>query len=292
MFSLMSLIDPVRRRFLHAAAAGGALTLVGCSVTTLINQFTPSGRYRVTRDLRYGTAHRQQLDVCQPSVRASLVPVVVFFYGGNWDSGARADYLFAGAALAARGYLAVVPDYRLFPEVRFPDFLHDCAAAVRWTVDHAGEFGGDTARLYLMGHSAGAYNAAMLALDSEYLQAAGVEQRRISGLIGLAGPYDFRPLIGKVTREVFGYPDTPARTQPISFAAAGAPRSLLVTGSADDIVDPGNSRRLAARLREQGASVRAIEYANLGHRALIGAVAAPLQRLAPVLDDISAFIGA
>jgi acetyl esterase/lipase len=284
--------DSLRRHLLRAAVAGSALALAGCSATTLINQFTPAGSYRATRDLRYGSGNRRLLDVYQPSALTAPAPVIVFFYGGNWDSGARADYLFAGAALAARGYLVAVPDYRLFPEVRFPDFLDDCAAAVRWTVDHAGEFGGDPARIFLMGHSAGAYNAAMLALDPEYLHAAGVEQRRIRGLIGLAGPYDFRPLLGEVTRAVFGYPDTPARTQPISFAAAGAPRSLLVTGSADDIVDPGNSRRLAARLREQGAPVREIEYANIGHRTLIGALALPLQRLAPVLDDIAAFIEA
>ena len=217
-------------------------------------------------------------------------PVVVFFYGGNWNTGARGDYVFVGEALASRGFVAVIPDYRLYPEVRFPDFLDDCARAVRWTVRNASRFGGDSARIHLMGHSAGAYNAAMLALRRSYLEAHGVDPRAIRGLIGLAGPYDFLPLKGTVTRAVFGFPDTPRATQPIEHVTADAPPALLMTGADDRTVDPGNSDRLGARLRAVGASARVVRYPGVGHTALVCALAAPLRGFAPVLDDVEAFI--
>ncbi len=266
--------------------------LAACSPLTLINRLAPDGTYRPARDLAYGPEPRHRLDIYQPEAAGTGAPVVVFFYGGNWNSGDRADYLFAGEALASRGYVGIVPDYRLYPQVRFPDFLFDCAQAVRWVLDNCASWGGDPRRIFLMGHSAGAYNAAMLALNPHYLQSVGVATKQISGLVGLAGPYDFLPLIGNVTKAVFGFPDTPAYTQPINFAAAGAPPALLATGAADDIVDPGNSRRLAVRLRASGVAVREIVYPKLGHRTLLGALAAPLRGLGPVLADVSAFVDA
>jgi len=286
----MSVSLSYRRRVLQAALAGGAGLLGGCSPLAVINGLTPADTFRANSGLSYGPESRHRLDVYQPRKPAGNAPVIVFFYGGNWESGDRSDYLFVGEALAARGYVAVVPDYRLYPAVRFPDFLHDCALAVRWALERVPEYGGDPSRLLLMGHSAGAYNAAMLALAPQYLRAVGADVRQIRGLIGLAGPYDFLPLIGPVPKAVFGFPDTPAYTQPINFAGDHAPPALLLTGSADDVVDPGNSRRLAARLLAHGAKVKEQVYPGLGHRTLIGAMAAPLRRLGPVLDDIAAFV--
>ena len=279
-----------RRQFLRAALAGGTALLAGCTPVSLINHLAPFRTYRATFDLPYGPGVRHCLDVYQPEDATGSAPVIVFFYGGHWNSGERSDYLFVGEALASRGYVAVIPDYRLYPDVRFPEFLNDCAQVVRWSFEHIAKFGGDPQRVFLMGHSAGAYNAAMLALDPGYLHAAGVDPRRISGLIGLAGPYDFLPLTGGITKAVFGFPDTPATTQPIYFASSSAPPVLLATGNENDVVDPGNSRRLAARLRLNGAKVREIVYPHLGHRTLIGALAAPLRRLGPVLDDVAAFV--
>lgn len=264
--------------------------LAGCSPLSIINGLTPSDTYRDTRDIAYGKLERQHLDVYVPARGADKAPVVVFFYGGNWKSGERGDYLFVGEALAARGFVTVIADYRLYPEVRYPDFLSDCAQAIRWTLAHIGEFGGDQRRVFLMGHSAGAYNAAMLALNAKYLREAGVDPTAISGWVGLAGPYDFLPIQDKITREVFGYPDTSRTTQPIDYASAASPPALLLTGDDDDIVDPGNSSRLAARLRDSGVSVKEVVYPKLGHRLLVGALSKPLRSSAPVLNDAAAFM--
>ncbi|HMH18316.1 MAG TPA: alpha/beta hydrolase [Burkholderiales bacterium] len=269
---------------------GGTTLLAGCSPLSLINFWTPSATYRASTGIDYGRHVRNRLDVYRPAEQPGPAPVVVFFYGGNWDSGDRGDYLFVGEALASKGFVAVLPDYRLYPEVRFPRFLEDCAQAVRWTFEHIAAFGGDPQRVFLMGHSAGAYNAAMLALDQEYLRAAGVDPRRVRGLVGLAGPYDFLPIREPVSRLVFGYPDTPIATQPIHFASSTSPPALLATGKDDDVVDPGNGPRLAARLRENGAQARLIVYPDLGHRTILGALASPLRGLAPVLDDVAGFV--
>lgn len=286
----MTCFHPPRRNFLRASLTGGAALLSGCSPFKLVNALVPSASYRATSDVAYGTHPRQRLDVYRPVIANSASPVAVFFYGGNWDSGERGNYLFVGEALASKGIVAVIPDYRLYPEVRFPDFLQDCASAVRWTFDHIGDFGGDAKRLFLMGHSAGGYNAAMLALDPQYLRAAQVDPRRVRGLIGLAGPYDFLPLTGETTKAVFGYPDTSPATQPINFVSSDDPPALLVTGDADQTVNPGNSARLAARLRKSGVAVREIVYPGVSHTKLVGALAAPFRSIAPVLEDVAAFI--
>jgi acetyl esterase/lipase len=273
-----------------ALVLGGAMLLAACTPLTIINASVPSTTYRAERDIAFGPNARDRLDVYRPATASGPVPVVVFFYGGNWSSGERADYLFVGEALASKGFVTVIPDYRLYPEVRFPEFLNDSARAVRWALDHATEIGGDPSRVFLMGHSAGAYNAAMLALNSEYLRAAGVDVRSIRGLIGLAGPYDFLPFRDEITRQVFSSVGPAIETQPIHFASPAAPQTLLITGDADTVVSPGNSVRLSARLREQGVAVQEIVYPGAGHRKLVGALAAHLRILVPVREDVAAFI--
>lgn len=275
-----------------AAIAG---LVAACSPLALINTFTPADTYRAQRDIAYGTLERQRLDVYVPAHRPRDAPVILFFYGGNWNSGAKADYQFVGEAFASRGFVTVLADYRLYPQVRFPDFLRDSARAFAWVHANITNHGGNPARIFLAGHSAGAYNAAMLAFDPAYLDAAGVPPGAVRGLIGLAGPYDFIPLTGDVTKAVFGFPDTPPATQPINFVGAQTgtrlPPVLLLTAPDDTVVKQGNSARLAAKLRGAGGVVKEISYAKLDHRSIAGALAAPLRGLAPVLDDIVAFAG-
>lgn len=279
--------SPARRR---ALALGAAALLSGCSPIRLINELAPSDTYRRTPDLAYGPHPRQRLDVYVPAAATASAPVVVFFYGGSWRTGSRSDYLFVGEALASRGFVAAVADYRLYPEVRFPDFVDDSAVAVAWMHANAARFGGDARRLHVMGHSAGAYNAAMVALDARYLRRAGDAALEVAGFIGLAGPYDFLPLDSRLLRSIFGWPDTPPETQPIRFVGPTSPPALLITAERDGIVSPGNSVRLAGRMREAGRPVREVVYPQVDHRTLVGVLAAPLRDLAPVLDDVAAFV--
>jgi acetyl esterase/lipase len=267
-----------------------AALLAGCAALAFVNDSAPTDTYRRTAGVAYGPLDRQRLDVYVPASRPAAAPVVVFFYGGAWRTGSRSEYLFVGEALASRGIVAVVADYRLYPEVRFPDFVSDSALAMRWALANAAAYGGDPRRVFAMGHSAGAYNAAMVALDPEWLARAGGEAGGIRGFIGLAGPYDFLPLKSRSLRDIFGYPDTPPETQPIRAASAGAPPTLLVTARSDGVVDPGNSVRLAAKLRESGVAVTEVVYDSVGHRTLVGAFAVPLRGLAPVLDDVERFV--
>lgn len=266
-----------------------ALVLAGCSATGVLNALSPTRSLRIATDIAYAPGPRHGLDVYAPR-NASRAPVVVFIYGGSWDSGARGDYAFVGSALARRGFVAIIPDYRLNPEVRFPAFLEDNAKAVRWAKDHAAAYGGDPDRLVLLGHSAGAYNTAMLAIDATWLNAVGLDPRRdLAGMMGLAGPYDFKISDANV-RAVFGPPLPFARTQPVNFVRPGLPPILLATDTVDTDVQPRNTFSLAARLKAAGDRVQVITYPTLSHRTLIGAFAAPLQGLAPVVEDVERFV--
>lgn len=241
----------------------------------------------VAEGVAYGEGPRRKLDVYAPSAAAAARrPVIVFFYGGSWNGGRRQAYAFAGRALAAQGFVVVIPDYRLVPEVRYPDFLRDGAAAVRWARRNAARFGGDGERIVLVGHSAGAYNAAMLALDPGLL---GADRTAVRGLAGLAGPYDFLPLDDHATIAAFGQWPRPAETQPVAHAAPGAPPALLLRGEADTRVKPRNSRALAAALDKVGVEARVEIYPGVGHVGILTALAIPFRRRAPVLADVARF---
>lgn len=236
-------------------------------------------------------SHGQRLDVWRPvgSVARKL-PVIVFFYGGGWHAGTRGGYAFAGRALAAQGFVVVVPDYRKVPDVRFPAFVADGAEAMRWVRDHVGGYGGDGSRVAVMGHSAGAYIAAMLALDPRYLIATCADPHFIKAAVGLSGPYDFYPFTTDNARAAFAaFPD-PAETQPIHFARADAPPMMLVTSSSDTTVKPRNATALRDRLTALGARVVFRDYAGLGHEDVAMALSTPFRGKAPVLADSVAFL--
>lgn len=279
------------------ALAGAALlsTLAGCASAPLavINATAPTQGVAITRSISYTSApgDRHTLDVYAPRKPRPGAPVVVFFYGGGWDSGKKADYKFVGAALASYGYLAVVPDYRLYPEVRYPAFVQDCAAAVRWTRDHAADYGFDPHRIFLMGHSAGAYNAVMLGTDPRWLGAVGMDpQRDLAGVVGLAGPYDFLPLQSDELKDIFGPEDQRPATQPINHITGREPPFFLAHDLDDKVVYVKNTRNFAAKAHAAGDRVETRYYKGLSHALLMGAVAAPLRFLAPVFHDLTDFI--
>lgn len=275
-------------------AVFGGLLLLGvsaCSPVKILNALTPDSTFDRTSGIAYGEDPRQKLDVYVPRHPLADAPVVVFFYGGSWNSGAREDYTFVGEALASRGVYAVLADYRLYPQVRYPLFLEDGARAVAWTKAHIREYSGNPQRLYLMGHSSGAYNAAMLALDADLLRAVGMSPADISGWIGLAGPYDFLPIKNPDVRPVFFWPDSPPQSQPINHVSRGAPPALLIAANEDDLVNPvRNTGGLARKLREYGVPVQDLYYSRPSHVTLVATLSRPLRRLAPVLDQVVSFV--
>lgn len=273
------------------ALAASTLALAGCSAG--LNKLTPSSTYILTRSANYGSLPRQQLDIYQPTSAAPAggSPVVVFFYGGSWNWGSRAEYQFLGEALASRGVLTLVADYRLYPEVRYPAFLEDSALAVAYGLREAGRFGGNPKRVFVMGHSAGAYNAAMLALDARWLTAAGQSPTALAGWVGLAGPYDFLPISNTNAQPVFHHPDYPAGTQPFEYVRRGAPPVFLGAARGDKLVDTErNTLGMAARLQAAQVPVTLKVYERIDHVLLVASMAWSLRWVVPVLNDVTDFV--
>jgi acetyl esterase/lipase len=285
------------RRWAAAAALmtgmGSALAGVG---TGFLNALASVRGHQGPTDVAYGPLPRQRFDLYVPGGSpdtAAGAPLVIFIYGGAWNAGDRRDYAFAGQALAARGFAVMVVDYRLYPQVRYPDFLQDCAQAVAYGLSHARELGADPRRVFLYGHSAGAYNAAMLALDPRWLRAVGHSPDELAGWVGLAGPYDFLPIGDPDVKPVFDWPRTAPDTQPIRHVDDLArPLSAFIGAAQGDtvVIPEKNSAPLAERLRARGAAVTFKTYEHVSHALLVGALAWPLTALAPVLDDTVAFM--
>ncbi|MGV7244258.1 alpha/beta hydrolase [Caballeronia sp. M23-90] len=285
-------VQQKRRTLMLGLASLCATALAACSPVRLLNAAIPSSGYRKTADIAYGSDEEQELDVYVPSQPAALGekrPVVVFFYGGSWQNGSRSNYLFVAQALTSRGYVAVLPDYRKYPETAFPGFVDDAAAAVRWARDHAQEFGGDPHRLFVMGHSAGAHLAALIATDPRYLASQSMSKADLRGVIGLAGPYDFLPIQDRTLLDVFPASTRP-ESQPVNYVTGHEPPMFLAAGTDDTTVDPGNTDRLAAVLRKHGDSVEVKHYDGFSHVRIVAALALPLRGRSTVLADVSAFI--
>jgi acetyl esterase/lipase len=273
----------IRRR---GAVIGGLAALTGgCSPAALLNATVPRTGYTLETNLPYGPLPRQRLDYYAPAAPRADGKTVLFLYGGAWRQGNKADYLFLGQALASRGIGVVIADYRLFPDVRYPAFIQDGALAVSWA---ARRFGGE--RLFLMGHSAGAYIASMLAANTAYLRAVAVDRLKLGGLIGIAGPYDFQPRNYRWLRDIFDDADN-AAIQPITHATAPLPSALLLHGTADHLVTPRNSERLAAAWQAARAPVELKLYEEVDHFTIVGAFADVLQGRAPTRTDVLAWLG-
>jgi len=269
-----------RRGLLGSLAA----LIGGCSPARLLNTTVPREGYARHADIAYGPLPRQKLDLYLPATPRADGKAVIFFYGGSWDSGAKGDYLFVAQALASRGIATVIPDYRLYPEVRFPTFLEDAAQATRWAGDRVG-----LPKLFVMGHSAGAHIALMLAANTPYLAQAGVDRMKIAGAIGLSGPYDFLPLKSTKLVDIFGGRNRP-EIEAITFARAPLPPALLIHGTADTTVYPRNSENLAAAWHKAGAPVELKLYREVDHIDIIAAFSDLLHKRATTREDVLAYI--
>ncbi len=244
-------------------------------------------------DGHYGPLADQRIEVVVPDGAATAPrPVIVFIHGGGWHSGTPGEYHFIGRTFARQGYVVVLVGYRMVPEGAYPRMLEDSALAVAWTREHLAEFGGDPERVFLMGHSAGAYNVVMLALERQWLGRAGVPEGFVKGVIGLSGPYDFYPFTSDSARAAFAHVADPALTQPIHFARGDAPPMLLLTGDADTTVKPRNSFALAKALTAAGLPTAPVVLAGVDHAGPVLKLAQPFMRDRRVIDPVLAFLAA
>jgi acetyl esterase/lipase len=261
--------------------------LAACSAGgRVVNVLQPDEGVTVRHGVAYGSLARQKYDLYSPEKAGPGTPVVFFVYGGSWHSGDRKDYAFVGDALARRGLIAAIADYRTYPRVVFPAFVEDEAKALAAVSRDVGA----SHPLFVMGHSAGAHIGALLTLDPHYLKGEGVDVcRRISGFIGLAGPYATLPLRKEKYRRIFPE-DVREAALPLNFASGKHPPSLLIAGQSDLVVDPKNTRDLADALERGGNRVEVSDYRRVGHLLLVGSLAAPLRQFAPTLGEVVRFV--
>lgn len=263
-----------------------SLLLYACSAATPLNLLSGFGQQYEVRTVSYGEDRRQVLDLYVPDTVDADTPVVLFFYGGSWDSGERADYRFVGGALADQGIVAAIADYRVYPQVTFPLFVNDAAKAFATVKRETGT----TRPIFVMGHSAGAQIASLLTLDPRYLEREGYDNcADIAGLIGLAGAYDFLPLPFASLAPIFPE-ETRRQSQPVLFAKGKKPPSLLLHGADDKIVESVDTKILAEGLRASGNRVEAIFYQNVSHAGILGALSPVLTATAPTRTDILTFV--
>jgi acetyl esterase/lipase len=270
-----------------------SLLLAGCTSVRLglANGADLTGGYHREADIPYGSEPRQRLDVYRPvAAAAGPRPLVVFFHGGRWSSGSKGLYRFVAAGLAERGIVVVVPNYRLYPAVRMTAAVEDAARAVAWAERAAAKLGADPARVSVMGHSAGAHLAAMIATDPHWLAAAGAAPVR--AFVGLAGPYDFLPLTDADLIDYFGPPARYPDSQPVNFVGAASAPALLVHGLADTTAWPRNTRAYAARLEAAGVPVEVHLLPAEDHGAVLKRFARFYRGDDPVYEAIVRFLTA
>jgi len=265
-----------------------AVALGACSPLNMVNTIAPDDGFVLDRAISYGPLERQKLDIYYPEVHSPQAPVLVFFYGGSWRRGDREKYRFVGQALSSRGYVTVIPDYRLYPDVQFPVFVEDGATAVAWVNENIAE---SQNGIVLIGHSAGAHMAALLTLDDRYLSHYGTAGRSISGMIGLAGPYAFEPENFRRFRAIFATAQPPDISRPVTYARGDAPPLLLVHGADDTVVLPLHSQLLQERVENQNGRVTRLELEGVNHFDIILGLSEPFTRLAPdLLPSLEQFL--
>ncbi len=287
---------PPRRglyRILRSVLLGTTmLTVSACSAVLFhtMNATTSAGRVMSKKGITFEPEHGQKLDVYWPA-HARNAPVVVFFYGGAWQDGRRQLYTWAGETLARHGLVVIVPDYRKYPQVTLDGFMHDGAQAVAWAYRHAADYGGDTSHFFLMGHSAGAHIAALLATDDQWLQTVGMTPKDITGFIGLAGPYDFLPLKEQVYRNILGRTHAEAeKSQPVRFVNGDEPPMLLMQGLDDHTVAPKNARSMARAMHAHDEEAELRLFTNVNHAWLLLSLWHGFRGKAPTLRDTLRFI--
>lgn len=259
----------------------------GCSPLLVLSNLSMENENVTVLQKRYGESERQQFDLYMPETIMANSPVVAFFYGGGWKRGEKEKYGFVGQTLSGKGYVTVIPDYRLYPEVKFPAFVDDGARLIAWVRNNLEQAKNG---VVVMGHSAGAHTAALLLLDHSYLENRGQSQNIIRGMIGLAGPYGFNPLEYRSTRPIFAAADPLDSARPVTFACAAAAPLLLLHGDSDTVVIPENSRELKQRVETCGGRVEYLELPETGHYTIILGLSDSFLKNNAILAPITAFL--
>lgn len=278
-----------RNMIKFSALSGIILSITGCNTLQAFNKLTPKDKESIllAKDLVYGTAALQKYDIYGPKEAHGKLPIIVFFYGGAWNSGNKDEYVWAGRSLAALGYIVALPNYRLVPEVHFPVFVEDCALAFKHIRANSDTYNGDKDKIILMGHSSGAYNASMLALDNHYL---GADHAAVKAFIGISGPYDFYPFDVRESIDAFSNWPHPNETQPVNFATKKDIKFLLLQSRSDIIVGSKNSINLELALKASGNEVELKFYENVTHQEMVASLSIPFRNKASVREDIEIYL--
>ncbi|MBN66927.1 MAG: hypothetical protein CMM94_05105 [Rickettsiales bacterium] len=241
-------------------------------------------------DLAYGEAEHQKLDIYTPPADAYSTPrpVILFVYGGSWQKGHKGMYAFAAEAFTSQGYIVAIADYAKYPPARYPRFTQDIARAYAWLENNIASYGGNASQFYLVGHSAGAHIAAMLASNPAFLEAAGSDRSNLKTFAGLSGPYDFEPS-DKDIIAIFAPADPLDSAMPATYVDASAPPMLLIHGRKDTIVALTNLTRMQQKIEQAGGTVQTRIYDTADHIDTAAALSIPLRSSYPVLQDVSAF---
>ena len=289
----------IHNKFSRYLVALTACLISACSPIKVLNSLVPESGFELVSGIEYGANSRQKLDLYLPKTQAKQPninsKVVIFYYGGNWDSGERADYKFVAEALSAQGYIVVIPDFRLYPEVLFPSLMSDPVTVAKWVKTLINQYGGDANKVFLAGHSSGAHMAVMMAINPEYLAAVSLQPKDFAGVIGLAGPYDFLPLKSERLKTIFGNEQEQLKSQPINFVDGNFkdgkhPPILLGVGKKDGTVWPRNTFNLAKKIKDNNGLVEVAEFENYGHVDMVAKLAKPLRGDGKLLKTITTFI--
>jgi len=265
------------------------LFLTACSSSALfvINTLSKFDNYSVSKDLAYGEDPLQRLDIYTPKGKAK--GTVIFFYGGCWGACStytKDDYTFVAQALTSKGYSVVIPDYRIYPKVLFPQIMEDAVSVLEWTNKNVLSKQKKHKKLFLMGHSAGGHISAMLCVNKEHL--GKTLYSSITGYIGLATPYDF--LFDQAYQEKLFANIAYKNTQVTTFVEGDEAPFLLLYGKADTTVYSRNIEKMIQKVQEKKGSVESHIYEGINHVDILTALSLPLRWKYDVLSDIEAFL--
>ncbi len=285
----------MKKRILFPLLIVGSLAaLVACGtngVLGTLNAVASTAGLNVSTDQRYGPDARNVLDVYRPegSRADATAPMLLFIHGGSWTNGSKNDYKFVGESFARAGYVTAVMNYRLAPVNRYPAYIQDAAQALKYLRVHAPELGGNPDALYVMGHSAGAFNAVELVDNARWLTEAGVPISAVKAVVGVAGPYDYdyRPL---PSANAFPEGSNPADIMPSYHVRRDAPPHLLLVAGDDQVVEPPNAVKMEAALKAAGVPVTRTVLPRLDHYTIVGSLARSLSFLGNTRQDALEFM--